>query len=774
MIGVSIMSIRLWGNESLVNTTTLNNQNASVVAALKPGGYVIAWVDDMGAASSVVKFQRYDAFGKAVGVETTLPVADGVGDQLSPSIATMPDGGFVIALTDEDSDPANPNIHMLRYSAGGSLVFDYTGTNYGTAPVVNVSTNEILLTYNFDYVSDEDVVISAIDHNGSSIGMGSFEGAGADSFLQTSAYNPGTHYLYDAYIEPSGQVTVEIAFGLSVSTLGPGFNLGAGYEAASDLDIAVLLSGEMMIAVQAPGRYVQFRILDLLGNVIASPRLNTGEADIVSFADNTFAVTYADAGTGLLRINIYNLAGEVLQTGILSPNLTVGSQYSIAKLADNRIIVTWSTNNGGQSDVYHQTIDARDGNVLGSNNSTIAETLLGNDLFNDQMLGFAGNDTMFGLAGADVIYGGVGLDVLNGGRGDDTLYGGNDADSLNGEAGDDVLFGEDGNDRMSGGLGADDLDGGAGDDGVSFRGAKAGVAVNLFTGVGTAGEATGDTYINMESFFGSEFADTVIGGIVAGAFYGFGGDDTITGTAGADRLIGGLGNDTINGLGGTDRVYYDTSTVVQVNLATNVNTGGEAQGDILSNIEEVSGSAFGDTIIGKSGNERFFGNGGNDRLDGGLGADTLVGGAGSDTFVFVLGQSGQTATTLDFISDYAKGLVGTGDKIDFSAALIIGGSSAVATATEASINAGTGVASFASGSGTTLADALADITARMTAATTTAGEFAFFQINNTGTEYLFISDSLAGLGTGDIVVSLTGVTSVNSIDLAGGDITILT
>ena len=62
----------------------------------------------------------------------------------------------------------------------------------------------------------------------------------------------------------------------------------------------------------------------------------------------------------------------------------------------------------------------------------------------------------------------------------------------------------------------------------------------------------------------------------------------------------------------------------------------------------------------------------------------------------------------------------------------------------------------------------------MTAATTSAGEFAFFRINNTGVDYLFISDGVNGLGTGDIVVSLTGITSVNSIDLTSGDITILT
>jgi hypothetical protein len=43
------MSIRLWGNERLVNITTLNSQSVPVVTNLQNGGYVTAWV---GAAAS--------------------------------------------------------------------------------------------------------------------------------------------------------------------------------------------------------------------------------------------------------------------------------------------------------------------------------------------------------------------------------------------------------------------------------------------------------------------------------------------------------------------------------------------------------------------------------------------------------------------------------------------------------------------------------------------------------------------------------------------------
>jgi Ca2+-binding RTX toxin-like protein len=163
---------------------------------------------------------------------------------------------------------------------------------------------------------------------------------------------------------------------------------------------------------------------------------------------------------------------------------------------------------------------------------------------------------------------------------------------------------------------------------------------------------------------------------------------------------------------------------------------------------------------------------GNDTLVGGSGADTLTGGSGRDTFVFAPGSSGQTRN-FDVIADYTKGAVGTGDLIDFSAALTVGGSSAAASSTQASINPSTAVASFASGSGTTLDDALSDIATRFTAAIDAAGEFALFRVNQTGNFYVFISDGSKGVTANDVVIQLTGITSVATIDLTGGNLTLI-
>jgi hypothetical protein len=93
--------------------------------------------------------------------------------------------------------------------------------------------------------------------------------------------------------------------------------------------------------------------------------------------------------------------------------------------------------------------------------------------------------------------------------------------------------------------------------------------------------------------------------------------------------------------------------------------------------------------------------------------------------------------------------------------------------TEASIDQQKGVASFAVGSGTTLADAVSDIAARFTKAKDAAGEFAFFQVDNASDYYMFISDGKAGVAANDVVIKLAGVLSIGGIDLTGGNLTIV-
>ncbi len=91
---------------------------------------------------------------------------------------------------------------------------------------------------------------------------------------------------------------------------------------------------------------------------------------------------------------------------------------------------------------------------------------------------------------------------------------------------------------------------------------------------------------------------------------------------------------TLDGGAGTDTVSYATSAAgVTVNLAltTAQVSAGDAAGDILSNFENLTGSAFDDVLTGDASLNVLTGGAGDDVLEGGAGADTLDGGSGSDT-----------------------------------------------------------------------------------------------------------------------------------------------
>jgi Ca2+-binding RTX toxin-like protein len=139
----------------------------------------------------------------------------------------------------------------------------------------------------------------------------------------------------------------------------------------------------------------------------------------------------------------------------------------------------------------------------------------------------------------------------------------------------------------------------------------------------------------IENAIGGSGADTITGNNVANVLEGRGGVDTINGGLGNDTLIGGAGGDTLNGDGDTDTASYAGSAAgVTVNLnlvGTAQTSGGDASGDRLTGIENLTGSSQGDTLIGNGGANVLNGGLGNDTLMGGGGVDMLDGGDGTDT-----------------------------------------------------------------------------------------------------------------------------------------------
>ncbi len=278
-------------------------------------------------------------------------------------------------------------------------------------------------------------------------------------------------------------------------------------------------------------------------------------------------------------------------------------------------------------------------NIIGSN---FGDTLTGDANANnirghggdDGIEGGDGNDTLNGNAGNDVIEGGAGADTLwgEGGTGDTLSYASSDAavtvsianrtasgghaqgdtglggfENLIGSEHDDTLTGDAKDNVIEGGDGEDTLTGGGGNDTLSYASSPFPVLVNFATSSYRLGDAEGDTVSGFENFRGSDSADGFTGDASDNVIYG-------SGSTSRDRIDGGDGTDTLT--------YASFETGVVVNV--------KDQGKIVSNVEIIIGTNYGDTINADGVDNNITGGNGNDTISGGDGDDDLYGGNGDD------------------------------------------------------------------------------------------------------------------------------------------------
>ncbi|MBI1986286.1 MAG: FecR domain-containing protein, partial [Rhodospirillales bacterium] len=127
---------------------------------------------------------------------------------------------------------------------------------------------------------------------------------------------------------------------------------------------------------------------------------------------------------------------------------------------------------------------------------------------------------------------------------------------------------------------------------------------------------------------------TIDGGAGDDIIFARAGDDVVLGGEGNDILDGGAGADVLDGGAGVDTASYAESLAgVIVNLASGQGFGGDAEGDTLINIENLTGSSFSDVLTGNDGDNVLVGGGGDDVLAGGGGDDVLIGGEGNDVMI---------------------------------------------------------------------------------------------------------------------------------------------
>lgn len=331
-----------------------------------------------------------------------------------------------------------------------------------------------------------------------------------------------------------------------------------------------------------------------------------------------------------------------------------------------------------------------------------------------------------------------------------------------------------------------------------------GGATNTFTGAALTAAASGNT-VNVT---GGDGADDITGGANADVINGGAGNDTIRGGLGADTLNGGLGADTynftlgvaatnataevqtitatqngagnaaatylVNILGTTVQFTSDASPTAAeftagmtqalnavaagryVAVDNNANTAGQvqityanAQGNAAQATVQVFNSA---TAAGTTAGQTN-------------GLDLVAATTTPGIAAVAATASDSTSTGMDMVT-----FVSNSDIISVGGQIVINGGDAVTAAAAGNANiSAAGLATFHVNDNT-LALKLTAIAADLAAGGEAAREAAVFV--DQGQAYLFVSDGIAGVTTGDLVIQLVGVTALTTgIGLTGQNIT---
>ena len=335
-----------------------------------------------------------------------------------------------------------------------------------------------------------------------------------------------------------------------------------------------------------------------------------------------------EGGAGADEMNGGHTGGEGAENSQVNTLSYAGSDAGVTV---NLASASASGGHAEGDDIETYEFDTDDGEIdvatfVNLTGSMYGDHLTG-DMFNNHLEGGAGDDSLRGGAGADVLAGGPGADRMDGGSST------NNADTPN-----------------------DDTDDSPHEDWAAYRGATAGVMVNLNTGSGTGGDAMGDTLKNIELIWGSMHNDTFIASEGADIIHGDGGSDTVSYEAskhGVTVILDANDNDaqfSVDGPDDTSGTKDDnTFTAATDGIVAEWRGGGDtntrpvaqeagssdtnksyAKGDVLASIENVTGSRQDDMIIGDAVPNVIKGGDGNDKLNGGAQNDKLYGGDGND------------------------------------------------------------------------------------------------------------------------------------------------
>lgn len=407
-------------------------------------------------------------------------------------------------------------------------------------------------------------------------------------------------------------------------------------------------------------------VVEAIGPVSVTGALTTAELAAAGTVVGTAAVSGADAGA-VVTYALTDSAGGRFTIDGTTGVITVANGNSLDfEQATSHSITVQATGAGGSTTSTTTTVAVTD---------VSPETIVGTSA-NETFVAGAGVDrytTNVTTGGADSVNLGAGIDIVtvNAAAPTQVRVTFTSAEVGNGQANDSNTLAnqdgglavrvqaEDGADGLTGPVTRTDDEGMVyvGGTGVTFdvRDLPSGVSRGNAFEVVSLGTSGNDVLTAVQAarpyyFNGGMGNDTITGGTANDFLVGGGGDDVLSGGAGNNSYIGGMGIDTVNYSLATGAIYIDLIGSVS-------NNGFGGQDTFLGGIENVTGSAQSDIIIGDNGNNVLTGGGGNDYLIGRDGNDTLVGNAaapstlqgGTGDDVYIVSNAGDS--TIEFLGE---------------------------------------------------------------------------------------------------------------------------
>jgi len=328
----------LVGSETIINTTTSGNQLSPVVAALSDGGYVITWVSAGQDGSGYgIYAQRFNASGSPVGSETLINTYT-TNNQEAPSITALSDGGYVITWHSYGQDGSGWGIYAKQFSPFVNTAPALTGSQStltaGTEDTAYVVTAAQLLAGFTDADNDTLSVTGLTASNGTVVNNGD----GTYTITPAANFNGAMTLSYSV---SDGAATTAATLGYTVTAVndapaltGSQSTLSAGVE-----DTAYVVTAAQLLA----------GFTDADNDTLSVTGMSASNGTVVNNGNGTYTITPSANFNGAVTLN-YNVSDGTTTTAA-----TLG--YTLTAVNDPTRAIGSSTTAGSEFLVNTATLN---------------------------------------------------------------------------------------------------------------------------------------------------------------------------------------------------------------------------------------------------------------------------------------------------------------------------------------------------------------------------------------------------------------------------------